>query len=52
MTAMGFAIFFIGITIGMFLNNEYARYANGVFVLSGVILMLSGITAWLWRVMP
>lgn len=52
MTAMGFALFFISLTIGIFLTNELARYINGVFVIAGVFLMLFGITAWLWRVMP
>jgi hypothetical protein len=52
MTALGFFIFFTSLTIGIFLTNKYAMYINGVFVVTGVFLMLFGITAWLWRVMP
>lgn len=60
MTAIGFAMFWIGSGAAMWLRDwESPLHAQSdrfmiaiIFSLSGFISVLSGIAIWLWKVMP
>jgi hypothetical protein len=56
MTAIGFFIFVVAyIVINMstgFIVPEWLELTAFAFAFTGVVMMLSGVTTWLWEVMP
>jgi|688.fasta_scaffold535798_2 hypothetical protein len=56
MTAIGFFIFVVAyIVINMspdFIVPEWIELTAFAMAFSGVVMMLCGVTAWLWKVMP
>jgi hypothetical protein len=58
MTAIGFAMFVVcGLAFGIFDRYEYgwrdhAKTTCACGTIAGMLLIIAGTAAWLWRVMP
>lgn len=57
MTAIGFALFILGILIGAMnaavgTGQNWLDGVGGLMIALGTILMVIGIGIWLWHVMP
>ena len=56
MTAIGFALFVVGMVLAWIVDNfdapDILEYAAGFGLLAGGALLVAGVTRWLWGVMP
>jgi hypothetical protein len=58
MTAMGFAMFWVGTISALCFHDPHTRkqstkqWASVVLAVSGVVCILIGVTVWMWGAMP